>query len=271
LLNGANIEAQNRDNRTLLHTACISGHIKVVEVLLTKGANIEAIDKNKWTPLYTACKEGHVTIVEMLLSQGANLEAYNEDHQTPLYAACEKGHVPVVARLLEKSANIEEQAKDGETPLFTASLNAHVDVVNLLLNKGVNIDNKNKDGKTVLLLVSFIEYLLSPPNATRYTEIIQMLLSHGAQPKELNTSQSERFAILTKMIEELKEQKCSSTITENQLSVQILFNCLECTKSVETTLCLFCTMLCHHKHTLIAATFHKSRCLCPDSGKCKCV
>ncbi len=49
-----------------LDAACLSGHINMVEFLLSKGAN----DLNRG--LYNACIDGNIKIINLLLSKGAN-------------------------------------------------------------------------------------------------------------------------------------------------------------------------------------------------------
>lgn len=37
----------------------ISGHTEVAKILIEKGTNVNAEDLDKWTPLHTAVKYGH--------------------------------------------------------------------------------------------------------------------------------------------------------------------------------------------------------------------
>ncbi|CAL4244548.1 unnamed protein product, partial [Meganyctiphanes norvegica] len=59
------------------------------------------------SPLHTACVEGHLPVVQKLLAAGANKNLKKSDGVTPLYAACLKGHLPIVEDLLLNTADCD--------------------------------------------------------------------------------------------------------------------------------------------------------------------
>lgn len=63
--------------RTLLHLTVETGDEEMMMLLLEgeEGANIEATDKNKRTPLHLAAISGRLEVVKMLLQKGAVIEA----------------------------------------------------------------------------------------------------------------------------------------------------------------------------------------------------
>ena len=69
LFNGANVnQTFGSVNQTILHDACRSGHIDVVEELLSHpkiDPNIQG--RSGYTPLNIACGRGHVRVVKALL------------------------------------------------------------------------------------------------------------------------------------------------------------------------------------------------------------
>ena len=69
--------------RTLLHCACVNGHLEIAKLLVRKGANIHTVDKDGRTPLHYACWYGHSKVAELLLKKGANTDAVNKNGQTP--------------------------------------------------------------------------------------------------------------------------------------------------------------------------------------------
>ncbi len=56
---GANIEAENKDGFTPLHSAAGHGHVGAILALLDKGADVAAVNVNGYTPLHSAAGEGH--------------------------------------------------------------------------------------------------------------------------------------------------------------------------------------------------------------------
>ena len=92
-----------------------SGHVKVVELLLTRGANIHDKDDDGWSPISLATWNGHVKVVELLLSKGANIHDKNSNGQSPIMLASLSGYVDMVDLLLSKGANIRDEDIDGYT------------------------------------------------------------------------------------------------------------------------------------------------------------
>lgn len=84
LKNGADINAKEETDSTVLHLASSNGHKDVAELLLMNGADINAKEESGWTALDCACRFGYKDIAEVLLLHGADVGAKNEDLRTPL-------------------------------------------------------------------------------------------------------------------------------------------------------------------------------------------
>ena len=57
---GADVNATNKDGRTVLHSAADSGQLDVVKWLVEKGADVNATDKDGKTVLHMAAEQGSV-------------------------------------------------------------------------------------------------------------------------------------------------------------------------------------------------------------------
>ncbi|KAK3294819.1 uncharacterized protein B0H64DRAFT_195872 [Chaetomium fimeti] len=134
---------------TALHTSSKSGHLEVVERLLTAGANVNADPEQlpgSQTALQAASKGGHLKVVERLLTAGANVNADPEQlpgSQTALQAASEGGYLEVVERLLRAGADVNANhifSDRGRTALQAASEGGHLEVVERLLRAGANVN-----------------------------------------------------------------------------------------------------------------------------------
>ena len=62
--------------------------ILVVQHLIEEGANIEAQDKNQRTPLHFASYYGKTDVVKYLVSKGANINVKGKNWKTPYDVAC---------------------------------------------------------------------------------------------------------------------------------------------------------------------------------------
>ena len=99
--NGAVVNARNRQSQTALYVASEQGHMKIVEILLSRGANVNLGAK----PLIAAARCGFLHCVQLLLDKGALINATQSKGKTAFYEACEKRKYPVVDLLLSRGAN----------------------------------------------------------------------------------------------------------------------------------------------------------------------
>ncbi|CAH9052101.1 unnamed protein product [Cuscuta epithymum] len=74
---------------SLLHLACETGDIGMLELLLQYGANVNATDLRGWTPLHQCILRHKATFAKLLLTRGADPHAVNGDGKTPIDLAME--------------------------------------------------------------------------------------------------------------------------------------------------------------------------------------
>ncbi|PPD79003.1 hypothetical protein GOBAR_DD24056 [Gossypium barbadense] len=77
------------DGCTLLHLACETADIGMLELLLQCGANINAMDSRSQTPLHRCIHRGKTAFAKLLLTRGADPHAINREGKTPLKLAVE--------------------------------------------------------------------------------------------------------------------------------------------------------------------------------------
>lgn len=76
---------------SLLHLACQTADIGMIELLLQYGANVNALDLKGRTPLHHCVLKGRHSLAKLLLSRGAVPHAVDEDGKTPLQYAVDSG------------------------------------------------------------------------------------------------------------------------------------------------------------------------------------
>ncbi|KAF5449232.1 hypothetical protein F2P56_029702 [Juglans regia] len=84
---GQNLE--DLDGCTLLHLACETADIGMIELLLQYGANINATDSRGQTPLHRCIRRCRTTSVKLLLTRGADPRAINGEGKNPFEIAVE--------------------------------------------------------------------------------------------------------------------------------------------------------------------------------------
>ncbi|TYI90473.1 hypothetical protein E1A91_D03G125900v1 [Gossypium mustelinum] len=85
------IEKEHSDSCSLLHLACLTTDICMVELLLQYGANINASDSRGRMPLHICVVGRNFAIAKLLLTRGADPHAVDGEGHTPLQLALASG------------------------------------------------------------------------------------------------------------------------------------------------------------------------------------
>lgn len=137
LLAGADVNARNEEEATLLMLASYAGNLAMVEALIEAGADVNAQDARGWSPITRAVynaehNRGFAEVVQVLINAGANIEAPITYGVRPLMLAAGYGETAVVEVLLQANAEVLAKNEGGYTALMMVKQKHYVDVVNLL-------------------------------------------------------------------------------------------------------------------------------------------
>lgn len=151
-------------------------------------------------PIHQCAFDGDIPTCKTLLKQGANINVVTYWGFTPLDLSVIRDHEDVAIFLLENGANPDA----GIYPIFhQAVMLGRKRVVKVMLERGVNVNKSDKSGNTPLHLAvyagrrlvvdihTFFDGAETPrsiidKNVT--TELVKMLLEHGANPHIKNKS-----------------------------------------------------------------------------------
>jgi ankyrin repeat protein len=157
---GADVNAASRLGRTIWHESILRGYsTEHIQYLIAYGANLHARDINGWTPLHYAAYMGHADIVEQLLLYGANPGATDSQGRTPLHVTASK----VVLRDWDQSIVTPRDDLPGN-----------------------NVCSPK--------LKQTQEWARNFGRRTS-SDIVRMLLQHGARTWEIDTAQNLTFAV----------------------------------------------------------------------------
>jgi ankyrin repeat protein len=184
---GAEVNAKSPFGTPLLFAA-MSGGPSSVKALIARKADVNAVRPDRINTLMLAARDGRPELVQTLLATKPNLEAVDNHGGTALAFAARAGNVEATKLLLAAGAKIETPDVEGLTPLMQAAMNGNVEVVKLLLGKKASVGAKDKKGRTALHLVA--EFSDSAATA-------QALLAAGADTnaKELKGNTALRLAL----------------------------------------------------------------------------
>lgn len=133
---GADVNAKNNTEMTVLMLAAGKGHKDVVDFLLKKGADINATDDRGKTALMYAVIESNAAIVQTLLNYGADVNAKDSDGVTALM--CVDNNASIAQILIDNNANVNARDRMGLTALKRAKMTDQVPIIKLLRLVGAN-------------------------------------------------------------------------------------------------------------------------------------
>ncbi|MFI4851028.1 MAG: ankyrin repeat domain-containing protein [Gimesia chilikensis] len=106
--------------RTPLGFAALAGKAEAIKILVDAGANTQARDIFDFTVLHLAAMSDKPAAVEAALGLGIDIHAEAVDKMTPLHAAAAVNAVKAIPLLIEAGADTTRIDKNGETPFMTA-------------------------------------------------------------------------------------------------------------------------------------------------------
>ncbi|KAF1819453.1 ankyrin [Dissoconium aciculare CBS 342.82] len=166
----------DENGNSALHVAAHLGLRYEAECLMINGANIEAENKLGHTPLVQAIRAKQLTLVNLLLEYGANKNAVNHGGRTTLQGACQMQCTDIIVALLAftDSVQLEEfvnrRADNGRTALSFMSPTGAIEIIKLLLDAGASPEIEDQNGNSSLSWAAF----------WGQTETVKLFLDSGA-------------------------------------------------------------------------------------------
>ena len=200
---GADLHTKDDYGSSPLHTACASGALHVVKMLVRAGARVRATYYAGWTCLQVASQYGYTETVRYLVGlPEVDLNSRDIDNYTALHLAAIMKHTDVVQVLIDAGADIDTQNYKGRSPLHTACGAGELDVVKMLVRAGARVRATNdtgclaqavfcEDTETVRYLLCLPEVDVNHRNADhntalqeavlwKQTDVVQVLIDAGA-------------------------------------------------------------------------------------------
>ena len=177
-----------RSSWTPLYSACYSGHLEVVKLLLGRGASARGSGQYS-SPLHGAVRAAYphtqpsslngLEIMRLLISHGA--EVSGTTARAPLWSACFGGSLEAARMLLDAGAfvdpiSINDYSVDPGTgtALSLAAEKGHCALVALLLERGADIDRcADRRGEVALGFAC----------RANHGDVVRLLLDNGANPE----------------------------------------------------------------------------------------
>jgi ankyrin repeat protein len=124
------IQQKDAEGNTLLHKAAASDAYDIIQILLNNNIK-QTTNKHGWTPLMTACDTGGIKSVRLLLSAGTNPNSMASKGKSPLTLAAIKNKHDNFKVLLSTGANPKGPAND-YSPFYHALQSGRAEILDLL-------------------------------------------------------------------------------------------------------------------------------------------
>ena len=163
--------------------AVIHGDTAAVEAMIASQPDLVHRKSDGASALHFAALNGHRQIVDLLLDNGAELEVRDDQfNATPISWANEKGHMEIVRQLSDRGALVA---------IDKAAAFGMIDLVREYLDEGTeHLDTVGGWGAP-----------LHEAALWGYPEIVELLLSHGADSSLTNVDGKTAFMIAREQVE----------------------------------------------------------------------
>ena len=187
-----NLKGKGSLQAALLNTACDKGHIKIVQLLLSKGADVNLAGHGGGTQIMWAAGHAKTSdILNLLLKKGANIQAVDANGVSVL----DKAVFGVVSKqtsmksfkfLVGQGLDVNRSRQKGKTAGYTVLMVAarwnHIELAKYLISKDADVNAKAKIGDSPLSIA--IE--------EKHEKMISLLKKHGATTEIGRASCRER-------------------------------------------------------------------------------
>ena len=162
------------------------------KLMVNSGANLNYETVDGRSPLSQAAGYGYVWAIKILVDAGVDLRKHTR--RIALVDAAENNHLETVKYLIgTHEAEPDLKGADGRTALRAASINGHVEIVNHLLRTcrdDIDIENKVNE-----------QSILYDACTAGRTEVVRVLLDHGADPNATSGVKTGKWTPLMKAVQ----------------------------------------------------------------------
>ena len=249
---GANVNAVNTSNQTVLFYACEGTNLKLTEVLLSVGADVNVVDVFGRTALFYPVRTGNIDMI-YLLANGTNLDVRRisrslmEDYINygkqnyevfellihlglDVNVRITRGNIPLIFRMMipnlfkhveflltvpDLDINVYEPA-NGNTILMFACTYGNIKFVKMLISRGAKINIENDVGLTAPMIASRNDHLV----------ILDYFLNNTSiNPNYVSRTYKTIYNVATDRIQDYLNQKYGNgllRLSSNKLKEKIL-------------------------------------------------
>lgn len=181
------INSQDEEGNTVLHSAVMMNDADMVTFLLIKGADKEIKNFSNQTPLILAIEEDKYESAKALTDFNADVFTCNSENISALELALSKNEIYFDIMINEKTAKLHDI--EGRTIIHHFVLDKNENALSYAIKQNLPIDEKDKNGETPLALAE------KDPSSPVNAKMAALLLLGGAKATDGDLSYFEQAVI----------------------------------------------------------------------------
>ncbi|XP_058793280.1 serine/threonine-protein phosphatase 6 regulatory ankyrin repeat subunit B-like [Phymastichus coffea] len=152
LQSGADVNAVDKMDNSVLHVAVEYGSPRIVNMLLRKRARVDVVNKAGHSVIYVAAKSKYVEeMLTMLIAYSGDVTTRNKRCVDAFCALSDlNANYRHIRMILDMRFPLDTQGRKGCTLLYEAVFDKKIDQVELLLEYGADLTKKLRNGKVPL-------------------------------------------------------------------------------------------------------------------------
>ena len=174
---GMLLELTASNGKSALMVASKKGDLQLARTLVAAGASVHDETQTNGTAFMFAVLGNQIAVAKWLVVEGAKIDVIGSNGWSALTIAAAKGHDEILSWLIESGADAQHRDVYRYTPFLRAVENGQINAASILLalpETDVNAQDEYDN--------SSLHHAVS----ANHTELISLLLNHGANPDVVN-------------------------------------------------------------------------------------
>ncbi|XP_061186968.1 putative ankyrin repeat protein RF_0381 [Saccostrea echinata] len=224
LLNGILASHTTRNNKTILHFACLYGRSPMCQFILTKFPDmVEMVDEKVWNAAHFAVNGGHVNILRLLIQYKVHVKAATTAKLIIRHIACENNHYKMCQFILSNFPELLHLVdEDGWNAGHCAAMGGNVEILKLLVNAGLQPKQRTHTKSTILHISCVnVQYEICKYILSEFPDMIIYVDERGWNAAHLTVFE-KNVEILRLLIERelFAKQSTSSQLNDRSLEAK---------------------------------------------------
>ncbi|KAL3866410.1 hypothetical protein ACJMK2_043711 [Sinanodonta woodiana] len=234
---GINPWCKTSTEETLLHRACLAGHIEMSKHLVqTYPTMLHEVNNMKKTPAHFAAESGSIALLRYLIDCGTDPWCTTTQKETLLHRACLRGHLEMSKNMVQTYPTmLHEVNNKSETPADYAAYSGNIALLSYLIDCGTDPWCKTSTEETLLHSACLGGHLEMSKNLVQTYPTMLHEVDNKSETPAHYAAESGNIALLSYLIDCGTDPWCKTSTEETLLHKACLGGHLEISKNLVQT------------------------------------